>query len=194
MGASRAWPGWLPLSAFAAVLAAGAAGIWGITVARRGAAEGAAHAFEREVGARARALETRLASARGDLLFLANSAPLSRVDYEAPSMEEWRRVGAESAVLLFLRGHPEVVRVVALSPRGAALFHAGRRGGVPLLWVASHPTGLEGVALAPGRPRLLARSKWSPRSSFRLSKRATTAASRTRRGICSGAWSRPSRP
>jgi signal transduction histidine kinase len=160
MGASRAWAGWLPVSAFAAVVAAGAAGLWGISVARKGAAEGAALAFEREVGARARALESRLASARGDLLFLANSAPLSRVDFEGPSIDEWRRVGAESAVLLFLRGHPEVVRVVALSPQGSAVFHAGRRGGVPLLWVASRPTGLEGVALAPGRPRLLARVPW----------------------------------
>jgi hypothetical protein len=112
------------------------------------------------VTAHARALESRLASARGDLLFLANSAPLSRVDFEGPSIEEWRRVGAERAVLLFLRGHPEVVRVVALSPPGEAVFHAGRRGGVPLLWVASRPTGLEGVALAPGRPRLLARVPW----------------------------------
>jgi signal transduction histidine kinase len=162
MGASRAWVGWLPLSAFAAVVAAGAAGLWGISVARRGAVEGAALAFEREVGQRARALEFRLAAVRGDLLFLANSAPLSRVDYEEPSIEEWRRVGAESAVLLFLRGNPEVVRVAALSPRGAAVFHAGRRGGVPLLWVASRPTGLEGVALAPGRPRLLARVPWRP--------------------------------
>jgi signal transduction histidine kinase len=160
MEASRAWAGWLPLSAFAAVMAAGAAGLWGISVARRGAVEGAALAFEREVGARALALENRLAAARGDLLFLANSAPLSRVDFEGPSIEVWRRVGAESAVLLFLRGHPEVVRVVAFSRHGAAVFHAGRRGGVPLLWVASRPTGLEGVALAPGRPRLLARVPW----------------------------------
>src|SRR5262245_29536976 len=129
MEASRAWVGWLPVSAVAAVIAAGAAGVWGITVARRGAAEGASLAFEREVAARARALEGRLASARSDLQFLANSAPLSLVDFEKPSLDEWRRVGAESAVLLFLRGHAEVMGVVALSPGGDVVFHAGRRGG-----------------------------------------------------------------
>jgi signal transduction histidine kinase len=160
MEAPRGWLGWLPLSAGAAVVAAGAAGIWGITVAHRGAAEGASLAFEREVAARARVLEGRLASVRSDLQFLANSAPLSLVDFEKPSLDEWRRVGAESAVLLFLRGHSEVMRVAAFSPSGQAVFHAGRRGGVPLLWVATAPTGLEGVALAPGRPRLLARVPW----------------------------------
>src|SRR6185295_262266 len=36
------------------------------------------------------------------------------------------------------------------------LLHTGRRGGVPVLWVSSRPTGLEGAAVAPGRPRLMA--------------------------------------
>jgi signal transduction histidine kinase len=65
------------------------------------------------------------------------------------------REGAESALLLFLRSHPEVVRVMARSASGRAVFHTGRRGGVPVLWVSSAPTGLEGAAVAPDRPRLM---------------------------------------
>jgi signal transduction histidine kinase len=129
-------------------------------VARRGAVEGAILAFEKELGTQARTIEGRLGSARGDLAFLANSAPLARVGSEEPALAQWRDVGAESAVLLFLRGHPEVVRVVALSSDKTPIFHAGRRGGVPLLWVAPDPTGLEGVALAPGRRRLLSEVTW----------------------------------
>src|SRR5262249_53756496 len=65
-----------------------------------------------------------------------------------------RRQGAEAALLLFLRGHPEVVRLVVRSKEGRPLIATGRRGGVPVLWVSSSPTGLEGAAVAPDRPRL----------------------------------------
>ena len=37
---------------------------------------------------------------------------------------------------------------------GEPLVLVGRRGGVPILWVASNPTGGEGPAMAPDRPRL----------------------------------------
>src|SRR5262249_12118835 len=57
-------------------------------------------------------------------------------------------------LLLFLRGHPEVVRLVVRSKEGRPLIATGRRGGVPVLWVSSSPTGLEGAAVAPDRPRL----------------------------------------
>ncbi|HSF17024.1 MAG TPA: ATP-binding protein [Vicinamibacteria bacterium] len=157
---SRAWGGWLRVSAFVAVVAAAVAGWWSIASARKVAVEGALLAFENAVAARARILESRLAAVRSDLIFLAGSAPLAQVDFGGPSVEAWREVGAESAVLLFLRGHPEVVRVAANSSEGTPVFHAGRRGGVPLLWVARNPTGLEGVAVAPGRQRLLARVAW----------------------------------
>lgn len=161
---SRAWGSWLRASALVSVVAAVLGGWWSIAAARRAASEGAVLAFEKEVAARARVFESRLASVKSDLIFLANSAPLSRVAMEGPPAEAWRRSGAESAVLLFLRGHPEVVRVAALSSDGTAVFHAGRRGGVPLLWVARDPTGLEGVAMAPGRERLLARVPWRQES------------------------------
>jgi signal transduction histidine kinase len=50
-----------------------------------------------------------------------------------------------------------VVRIVVRSSDGRLLFHLGRRGGVPVLWVSAAPTGLEGAAVDPRRPRLTAR-------------------------------------
>jgi signal transduction histidine kinase len=154
--------GWLPGAAILAVVAVNLAGFWSIAVARRGAQEAAGRAFQVEVAGRARAIEATLAAARADLAFLAASSPVSRLRLGSPgSVEEWRRGGAESALLLYLRGHPEVVRIVVRSASGEPLFHAGRRGGVPLLWVAASPTGLEGAAVAPGHPRLATRVAWS---------------------------------
>lgn len=151
----------LPALVIGAAVAAGLAGAWSIAVARRGAFEEAGRSFTSEVAARARALEAGLAGVRADLAFLAASSPVPRLQLETgEAVAEWRRGGAESALLLFLRGHPEVVRVAVLSSRGEPLFHAGRRGGVPLLWVAASPTGLEGAALAPDRVRLRTRLAW----------------------------------
>jgi len=59
---------------------------------------------------------------------------------------------------VFLRGHPEVIRLEVTSDAGEPLLHAGRRGGVPVLWISTRPTGHEGAALAPGRPRLVTRA------------------------------------
>ena len=147
--------GWLTGLSIAAVLAVGLAGFRGITVARQGAHDEAERAFRDETAARARSLETRLVAIRSDLAFLAASSPVARLG-ESVGPKDGRRVGAEAALLLFLRGHPEVVGVVVRSPRGEPLVHTGRRGGVPVLWVSSSPTGLEGAAVAPGRVRLTA--------------------------------------
>ena len=40
--------------------------------------------------------------------------------------------------------------------RGDPLVQTGRRGGVPVLWVSAGPTGQEGAAVDPRRPRLTA--------------------------------------
>jgi len=144
--------GWLTGLSIAAVLAVGLAGFRGIAAARRSAREEAQRAFRDETTARARSVETRLAGIRSDLAFVAASSPLGRL--RQPADAEASRAGAQAALLLFLRGHPEVVRVVVRSPTGEALLHTGRRGGVPVLWVSTRPTGLEGAAVAPGRPRL----------------------------------------
>ncbi len=145
--------GWLTGLSIAAVLAVGLAGFRGIAAARRGAREEAERVFREETAVRARAMETRLAGIRSDLAFVAASSPIGRLR-EPADTENWQGAGAQAALLLFLRGHPEVVRVVVRSPRGEALLHTGRRGGVPVLWVSTRPTGLEGAAVAPGRPRL----------------------------------------
>jgi signal transduction histidine kinase len=145
--------GWLTGLSIAAVVAVGLAGFRGITAARRTAREEAERVFRDETIGRARAVETRLAGIRSDLAFVAASSPIGRLR-EPAEAEGWSREGAQAALLLFLRGHPEVVRVVVRSSRGEALLHTGRRGGVPVLWVSTRPTGLEGAAVAPGRPRL----------------------------------------
>jgi len=145
--------GWLTGLSIAAVLAVGVAGVRGITTARRSAREEAERAFRDETAARARAVENRLAGIRSDLAFVAASSPVGSLR-EDMGPDDWKRAGAQSALLLFLRGNPEVVRVVVRSRRGKALLHTGRRGGIPVLWVSSSPTGLEGAAVAPGRPRL----------------------------------------
>jgi signal transduction histidine kinase len=145
--------GWLIALSIVAVGAVNAAGVWGIAVARRAAAEDATRVFAGETGARARGVETVLGSIRADLAFLAASAPLAAADAAAPAGGNWRE-GAESVLLLFLRTHPEVIRAVVDGADGRPLVLTGRRGGIPVLWVSSNPTGLEGAATDPRRPRL----------------------------------------
>jgi signal transduction histidine kinase len=150
--------GWLTVLSLAAVVAVNFAGAWQIAAARRVAAEEAGRVFSAETAGRARALEGRLSATRADLGFLATSEPIAGLDRGPDSGDgRWRRAGAESALLLFLRGHPEVIRLVIRSPRGEPLVQTGRRGGVPVLWVSTSPTGEEGAALDPRRPRLTAR-------------------------------------
>ncbi|PYQ47284.1 MAG: hypothetical protein DMF78_24145, partial [Acidobacteria bacterium] len=47
-------------------------------------------------------------------------------------------------------------RLAVRAADGHALVLVGRRGGVPILWVAANPTGGEGPAVSPDRPRLAA--------------------------------------
>ena len=148
MGALRAFSpraGWLVALSIAAVLAVGLAGFRGIAVARRSAREQAARDFREETTFRARSIETRLAAIRSDLAFVSTSSPIGRV-HESAGAGDWRRAGAEGALLLFLRGHPEVVRVVVRSPRGEPLIQTDRRGGVPVLWLSTNPPAGEGAA------------------------------------------------
>jgi len=148
--------GWLTALAILAVVAVNAAGIWGIAVARRGALDEERRSFRSRVEARGRSIESRLTSARADLAFLGGSPAISAIAHTDGSGEAWRGA-ARSAVLLFLRGHEEVVRVVVVSAEGEQLLHAGRRGGIPLLWLSTRPTGQEGAAVSPGTPRLVTR-------------------------------------
>ena len=140
--------------ALLAVAGVNAAGLKGIAVARRGAAEEAARLFQSGTEARARSLESRLSATRADLAFLAGSVAVKRLRSGEGEDAAFRRQAAESALLLFLRAHPEVVRLAVRGPSGDSLLLTGRRGGVPVLWVSTNPTGSEGAAQAQDRPRL----------------------------------------
>ncbi len=154
----RTRAGWLTIAPVAAVAAVNVAGIWGIALARRGATEEAARLFAAETVGRARALERLVGDIRANLAFLAASAPVSGLARQTSPPEARRlwREAAESALLVFLRSHPEVVRLELRSGGGAPLLSMGRRGGIPVLWVAAAPTGDEGAAIAPDVPRLRA--------------------------------------
>ena len=132
---------WLTLLATAAVVAINVAGLWEITAARASLLDGARRMLGLETAARAGILEARLAQARGDLAFMAGSpvffdlkAVLASRD---PREARWRRLEAEGAVLLFLRGHDEVMRAVVRDEKDTPLIEAERRGGVPVLWMSA---------------------------------------------------------
>ena len=154
LGAS---PGWLTLIALLAVAAVNLAGLWGIRVARQGARDEARRGFELDVAARASRLERRLSEVRADLAFLASSPTIARLGDTGLGPSSLTRQAAESALLIFLRSHAEVVRISIASTAGRPLVHVGRRGGVPVLWVSASPTGEEGAAIDPRRPRLIAK-------------------------------------
>ncbi|MGH9798369.1 MAG: sensor histidine kinase, partial [Candidatus Polarisedimenticolia bacterium] len=133
--------GWLTAAAVAAVVGINVAGIAAIAQARRAAREEAAKGLRLQTEAWARSLESALASIRADLAFLTGSPTFFGLEgalaSRDPALARFRRLEAEGALLLFLRAHPEVARLSARSAEDAVLVQAGRRGGVPVLWVAS---------------------------------------------------------
>ncbi len=144
--------------AVSTIAAVNAAGLWSIAASRRAAADEGGRLFRLGTETRARALERVLAGTRSDLEFLAGSPLITRIlaggaGGRDPELSA-RRDATESALLLFLRAHPEVTRLAVRAEGGQPLVLVGRRGGVPILWVASNPTGGEGPAMAPDRPRL----------------------------------------
>ncbi|MBI1951147.1 MAG: hypothetical protein HYS34_07275 [Acidobacteria bacterium] len=124
--------------ALAAALAINLAGLGAIAVAQRGVAEEAQRLLRLETEARAGVLEGTLASMRADLAFLTGSPVFfgleSALLSHDPREARWRRLEAEGALLLFLRGHPEAAHLAARSGAGVVLVAAGRRGGIPVLW------------------------------------------------------------
>src|SRR6266571_7242398 len=142
----RAWRppvGWLTAVAVLAAIAINVAGIGAIAVAQRGVVEEARRLLRLETEARAGALESVLASTRADLAFLTGSPTFfgleSALVSRDPREARWRRLEAEGALLLFLRGHPETAHLAARSDEGATLVAAGRRGGIPVLWKPGDP-------------------------------------------------------
>ena len=137
----KAWRpavGWLTGVAVLAAIAINLAGIGAIAVAQRGVVEEARRLLRLETEARAGALESVLASTRADLAFLTGSPTFfgleSALVSRDPREARWRRLEAEGALLLFLRGHPETAHLAARSDPGVVLVAAGRRGGIPVLW------------------------------------------------------------
>src|SRR6266705_3881109 len=150
----KAWRpavGWLTGVAVLAAIAINLAGIGAIAVAQRGVVEEAQRLLRLETEARAGALESVLASTRADLAFLTGSPTFfgleSALVSRDPREARWRRLEAEGALLLFLRGHPETAHLAARSDPGAVLVSAGRRGGIPVLW---NPGDTERAAQAEG--------------------------------------------
>jgi signal transduction histidine kinase len=132
-----------------------AAGLWGIAAARRDVAGAARRLFRADTEARARALDGALAGLRADLEFLGGLPPVT-VLVAADEGDPGRvrlRASAEAALLVALRTHPEVTRLTVRDGQGRPLLMVGRRGGVPILWVAPNPTGAEGPAVSPHLPR-----------------------------------------
>jgi signal transduction histidine kinase len=149
--------GWLTAVALLSVVAINLAGIFGIAVAQRGVVEEGQRLLRLETEARAGALEGVLASTRADLAFLTGSPTFfgleSALVSRDPREARWRRLEAEGALLLFLRGHPETAHLSVLSDDGAVLLAAGRRGGIPVLWKPEEPEAArtQGPRSDPGR-------------------------------------------
>ena len=130
--------GWLTAVTLAAALAINIAGLGTIAIAQRGVDDEVRRLLRLETEARAGILEGTLASMRADLAFLTGSPVFfgleSALVSRDPREARWRRLEAEGALLLFLRGHPEAAHLAARSADGAVLVAAGRRGGIPVLW------------------------------------------------------------
>jgi signal transduction histidine kinase len=141
-GAGQRWRSragvWTAVAAAAVVLAVNVLGIWSIRSARRGARQEALRLFRLETTGRARSVESVLASTRAELAFLASSSAilrLARADARASERDaSWRQQAAESALLLFLRAHREVRRLVVTTSSSGPLLESGRRGDVPVVW------------------------------------------------------------
>ena len=145
-------------------------------------ADEAARLFRVETETRARALEGLLAGTRADLAFLAGSPPgdadPGRRRADADPEQTARRDAAESALLLFLRAHPEVTRLAvrdaggnAARPRWAAAAACPSCG-----WRRSPPA-------ARGRPSPRTGRAWPPCCpSLRRRRSAADGAARARGG------------
>jgi len=132
----------------AIVLAVNIAGIWEIASTLRGLREQTARTLQLRTSERARAVESVLASATADLAFLVGSAAFG-TDNAAPG-RRWRdEVG--SALLVFLRGHPEVKNLIVRAPDGKPAVEAGRPRDVPGYWVPGPASPSLDVRTAPIR-------------------------------------------
>ncbi len=139
------------------LLAINIVAIWEIVAARREARRAAASELELRTTAHGRALEALLANLRGDISFLLDVPPLAELAAEGGSLDpmasRWRRLDAESALLLFLQGHPALHALAVRDTAGRPLVVVGRRAGAPLVLPAEE-------AMAEAATAGLARGAW----------------------------------
>jgi signal transduction histidine kinase len=130
--------GWLTVLLLAVVVAVNVAGLWDINMARKGLEEEAKRLFRLETENRARAIQDIVSQSRMDLVFLAGSSAITRLSQKSSpfgsEMNDWDRQGAGAALLIFLRGHPQILRISVLVGKNRVLVEAGWRGGVPMVW------------------------------------------------------------
>ena len=160
--AGRHGAGWLIGVLVAGLAALHAAGLWTVTAAIGAARAAATQQLAIDTEGRARALEAALANARADVAFLARSPAFANFETEIQSgdarVARWRRLAIDGALLLTLRGHPEIGRLGVFDAAGVPRAAAGPRGGVPVLWNPERlvrPAATEPhAAAADGRPEL----------------------------------------
>ncbi|HXV76449.1 MAG TPA: HAMP domain-containing sensor histidine kinase [Candidatus Polarisedimenticolaceae bacterium] len=123
--------GWWAAPLVVGVLLVNLAGVWEIAAALRGLREHGERMLRAETAALARTVESRLAATTVDLAFLVGSPALAA---DAVARDDRWRDEAGTALLLFLRGHPEVRDLVVRDDAGSSLIEAGRQRGVPGFW------------------------------------------------------------
>jgi signal transduction histidine kinase len=124
--------GWWTIALIAVVLAVNAAGVWEIAVAQRDLREQGARTLALQTEARARAIESVLATTTADLAFLVGSTA-AKIESSA-GRDGWRdELGG--SLLLTLRGHAPVASLVLFGRDGLPLLEAGRPRGIPGFWV-----------------------------------------------------------
>lgn len=145
----RSGSDWLQGALLALLAIACGVAVWGVVSARREAADLAMRDTHLRRQADARAIEAALSSSRSDFLFLTQTPPLANLanalSSDDPAARRWRRLDAESTLLLFLTAHPEVSRLVVRSRLETPLLVAGRREGAPLLLSTSSDDAVEGA-------------------------------------------------
>lgn len=122
--------GWWFVLLIVGVLAVNAASVWEIAAALRALRDHGERTLELATMTRVRSLESALSLVTADLAFLANSLAATPREPAHRSLRD--EVGA--AMLLFLRGHPEVSSLAVRGSDGRGLVEAGRPRGVPGYW------------------------------------------------------------
>ena len=152
-------PGWLTGVAIAAVAAVNLAGLWGIAVARQGAIDEARRTFGVDVTSRATALESRLSAGPGGPGLprrVAHDRPPRRRPAQPRGGDASCARARRARCCCFCGATPRWCASWCARPTPVPSSTWAGAGACRLLWVSSSPTGEEGAAVDPTRPRLTA--------------------------------------